>query len=1088
MLTANLCQAQGLKGKDRLDSIKVARAERTDSIKQARTAKKDSLILAKYGIVRPVDKKGKPYSDEKFQKFIEKKKQQKTDSIAYVRALKAEKAKKERKKKSEELVQERKERTEVNQKIRQERKDSLTKAREETLAKSKEARKKISDSVAKIRKTKSDSLLAKKNDRLKKLKNALKTPEQKQAELAMKKHKENQAKFSNQNFLKKPWVFPRSEYQNTVTRYNYYYNANKIFRENVLLNKKNNTQDYNQLLTVGTLKADNVGLMDTVIRKTAMSIQIHDPRGRWFDDLYLLQGKAYFVKGNYEDALATFQYVVNEYNKQPKKGPDSKKTSNTKRKKSLETEDKDSIINLATIERTKGLRKVLHHPVRNDALLWMAKSYMALDADGDAQNLLGMLEQDPNFPKRLKSELYLLSAQVYLKTNSIPQAIQSLEDAIANKKLKKADKVKTTFLLAQLYQQTEQYAKSTEQFKKVLRYKPDLDMDFYTKLNIAKNTSLDNNADADEIEKLFKQIISDGKYEPYREKALFVLGELQTKSNTDKAIKTLTNALAKTSVDKDVQLKAYILLGNLYFNKAMYRPSKLYYDSAIAAIASETDPRMIAINAKSSTLTDLVKELDIIAEQDSLIALSKLSPKEQEKAAKKILKQLKDKEEQLANGNEPTTNTEDNIENSKGATAATNTTWYFGNKNLLENGKAKFTQKFGNRPNADNWRRQAAIDVNNNKKEDDGTANENITKEDNSKEDDKDKELEKLLAKIPNTSEQLTFCETVRENALYNAAVIFYAGLNDGDKTIQYLELLLKDYTNTSYKVQSYYTLHKSYKAKNDAINADKYLKLLQDADPNSKLAKSALDTNYVDEVSSSQAQALAYYNDTYNEFAANKFNEVLPRIAFAKENFKEHPLFPKFELVEALSYTGLKKYDIARTQLTNVIKKYAGFEEATFAQDVLALLNEIDSANVDTTQVINNIKPSFSKEGTNTTYTFEPLQPHYFLFVLKVIDDRINPLKGGISDFNNIKHGADNLDNFMYLVNQNSGLIIYKQFINMKAAKDYMKELQDNKQIYSHYKSAEYELAIISENNYKLFKSTRDLEGYLKFYKQKYK
>ena len=55
------------------------------------------------------------------------------------------------------------------------------------------------------------------------------------------------------------------------------------------------------------------GDMDTVVKKCAYDTQIHDHRSKWYDNLYLLMGKAFYFKNDYESAITAFQYVVNEY-------------------------------------------------------------------------------------------------------------------------------------------------------------------------------------------------------------------------------------------------------------------------------------------------------------------------------------------------------------------------------------------------------------------------------------------------------------------------------------------------------------------------------------------------------------------------------------------------------------------------------------------------------------------------------------------------------------------------------------------------------------------------------------------------------
>lgn len=1050
-----------------------------DSTKASRIAFRDSVTASRAAIKKEKDAIAKVKNSKKYIKEQEKIKQNRIDSIAYVRAKKADLIKKERKKLAEEIAIQRIAKVESMAKQRKQTADSLAEWRKENLAKIKENRKKITDSIAKVRKVVKDSLAVVKNKRLQEMKKLFKTPEQKQAELAMKEHEKKKSNYSNQKFLKKPWTIERRLYQNTVSRYNYLYNAKKLYTESLLSLQKNNKEDYAKLLSLedilNTKGATAVGgNMDSIIKKCATSIQIHDPRSYWFDDLYLLMGKAYVMKGETDNAITTFQYIANEYKEKPKKATSN--SGGSRKPKVVDTMEKYSI---ATIENRKYLHALQHQPCRNDALVWLAKTYLQAGAYQDAQTLIGIMNLDPKFPKRLKAEVDLLGAQMYMATNSPAQAITSLQDALKDKSMNKSTKIRVTYLLGQLLAQQDDYQTSNKTFEKVLAMHPNVDMDFYSKLNLAKNAAKMPNADLSKIESMFKTIINDGKYTNYLDKAYLTLGIIQADAKPEKAIASLQKAIEKSKNNKTTNEEAFATLGDLYFKQFDYKPSKIAYDSALVYAEDLTTSRNINIEIRRNLLADLVKELDVISYNDSLLALSKLSKKEQLAIAKKALKaDKKKKEKSEAISNAPSESIEPSSNNS---------TWYFANANMVTQGAKAFELKWGNRPNIDNWSRLAAISATALNKEDETKQKEDAeiaTQEDQEEKQD----LDKYLSAIPYTEEQMTNCHSSRENALYNASVIYYAGLNDDKKTIEYLELLLKDYPNTSYKSKAFYALYLSNKRMPNELEANRYLALLHTEFPDNALVKLATNPDAGKQKNENEGEVLAYYSATYDIFKDNKFMEVLPRIQYARSKYTAHPLIAKFDLLEAMSTTSLKKYSDARNQLTTLIAKYAGNEEATFAQDILALLNQKDTNGVDSNAVLSQLKPSFAEENKVTKFTYEPNQPHYFMFILKEIDDRISPLKSAFVDFNSIKHSTETIESSLYLIDQSNGIVFYKQFVNAALAKKYLKEIEDNKKIYAVYKNNEYDLAIISENNYNFFKNTRDLQGYLKFYKANYK
>jgi Tetratricopeptide repeat len=1063
------------------NKTKLAIAERrriSDSTIDSRKTIRDSITDARETARKDRDKIAKQKSSKKYLKEQEKIRQNKTDSIAYVRKIRSDSLKYARKEQTESLAEQRKVKLETITKKRKESADSIANFRKENLAKIKETRKKISDSVAKVRKVFKDSIAVVKNKKLEKLKKLYKSAEQLQQELAMKKHEQKKSVYSNQNFLKKPWSINRKLYQNTVTRYNYYYNAKKLYDEAVENNRKNSKDDYAKLLSLesilqsGSSAGGGGGNMDSVIRKCAMSIQIHDPRSKWFDDLYLLMGKAYIMKGETDNAIMTFQYVANEYKEKPEK----EKPLYIKGVKVTDTTKKFSI---ASIESKKIYKILEHKPVRNDALVWLAKTYLQAGAFSEAQTLIGIMDLDPKFPTRLKADVDLLSAQLYMLTNSPAQAITALQNALKDKTMSKSVKMKITFLLGQLLAKDDQFEKSNIAFEKVITMHPNVDMDFYAKLNLAKNAAKLPNSDLSKIESMFKTIINDGKYINYLDKAYLTLGAIQAETNANKAIETLNKAIAKSKTNRNTKEEAYGILGDLYFKQTQYKASKFAYDSALVNATDMTLEKNINMDIRRNLLNDLVKELNVISYNDSLINLASLSKKEQIAKAKKAWKAEKkasDKKEEVAP-----------IENNVVPEKTIVSSWYFGNASNVEQGKKTFETKWGNRPNVDNWRRVAAIAAGNLTKGDEDI---NKDKEDEITDENKEEtqSIDKYLNVIPNTPDALANCNASRENAIYNASVIYYAGLNDDIKTIEYLNQLLKDYPTTSYLSKAYYSLYLANKRIPNKPEADRYLALLQDNYPDEQLTKIASNPESAMKNLDAPNDIMAYYSTTYDIYKDNKFAEVLPRIEYAKQNYASHPLYAKFALLEAMSTTSMRKYEKARLQLADLITKYTGNEEATLAQDILALLNAKDTSGNDTTGIITKLEPSFSKKNTITKYSYEPNQPHYYMFILKEIDDRISPLKSAFGDFNTIKHSTETIESSLYLIDQNSGVVFFKQFVNEKIAKKYLNEVLDNKNLYSVFKASEYEMAIISENNYTYFKNTRDLQGYLKFYKINYK
>ncbi|MBK8445050.1 MAG: tetratricopeptide repeat protein [Sphingobacteriales bacterium] len=106
-------------------------------------------------------------------------------------------------------------------------------------------------------------------------------------------------------------------YHDMTARYNGYFNAKIIMQESMKKLKVAQTDNFDELLNLFTFeggeKAAAVhGEMGRVIRKSTVDLQLH-PNSKWADDCYLLLGKAYYLKGDYDSALTALQVVGKKF-------------------------------------------------------------------------------------------------------------------------------------------------------------------------------------------------------------------------------------------------------------------------------------------------------------------------------------------------------------------------------------------------------------------------------------------------------------------------------------------------------------------------------------------------------------------------------------------------------------------------------------------------------------------------------------------------------------------------------------------------------------------------------------------------------
>ena len=111
----------------------------------------------------------------------------------------------------------------------------------------------------------------------------------------------------------KKFTVPRRFIQNTVTHYNYFFNANNKLNEVLSRAKSSFKDDYSRLIpfynyTLDATITDSIQL-DSIIYKASSGIALHDLRNDWADNLYLLWGAAFYLQKKFDSAYLMFQFM-----------------------------------------------------------------------------------------------------------------------------------------------------------------------------------------------------------------------------------------------------------------------------------------------------------------------------------------------------------------------------------------------------------------------------------------------------------------------------------------------------------------------------------------------------------------------------------------------------------------------------------------------------------------------------------------------------------------------------------------------------------------------------------------------------------
>lgn len=848
---------------------------------------------------------------------------------------------------------------------------------------------------------------------------------------------------------KKNTVVTRT-YHNITSRYNVYFNANEALKEGVTKLEISAKEDYSQTLPVflyGTKEDAKTILpeMEKCYKKASMTIERHSIhiKGKeyckWIDDAYLLIGKSHLYKHDYFPALEAFEYVANEFKKDPN---------------------------------------------RYQAKLWMARAYNELGNVTASEELLDELKADRKFPKKeLAGQMAAIEADLYLRRKDNGPAASWLKKAVKLSKNKK-EKIRYNFILAQLLQEQGDNKKAQNYYNTVLKMHPTYEMAFYARLNSARCLEA-NSKNSKTVKKQLVKMSKDGKNEEYRDQIFYTLAQMEQKEgNTKQAIDYLEKSIHASKTNQKQKGVSCLNLADLYFERPDYVLAQAFYDSAVAFLP-KSYPYYSEIENKRNSLGKLVAYIDTVKSNDSLVKLSRLSDKEKQAIVDKEIKKriddyykqkelYREQEQKAANGS-PAIST-----NAAGIQSGA---WYFYNPTTLAFGINDFTKKWGNRKLEDNWRRKDKQSSSGSEEATPALSEEDIDRAAI----EQIKEPKQYLSKIPTGDSALTKSNRSIENSLFNLGIIYEQQLNNHEKAAEAFDDLLERYPNTTYKLTVYYQLYRIYMAMEEKTKADKYKNLLLQDDPNSEFSQLITNPEFVT-AEGSKAKASKLYEDTYQSYKNNDFATVVDQCNTASKLYSKSELIPKFDYLKALAIGKTKGLDNMEKSLKEVILKHPLDPVKDEAQNLLNLISKQKPAIAakDTTKTA-ALTDSLKNQVETSLYNLNKDTSHVYIILYNPKEIQGSTLESNVSNFNQLNFSTSGLSYSNILFNENKFALIVKSFVNKEKAMLYFDAISNNADVFKNLDKQKTEQFVVSENNLSTLLKQRKTEDYNQFFSEKY-
>jgi hypothetical protein len=744
------------------------------------------------------------------------------------------------------------------------------------------------------------------------------------------------------NFIKKTK-------ENVTSHYNFYFNANNKIND-VLTSAKQAFKDtFSTLIPFYNFSLNNTSSqqaeLDSVIIKANNGILLHDLRNEWVDDLYFLMGQSYFYQQKFDSAYDVFQYI--NYNFQPRE----KDEIGYEKSIGSNINGKGNVFTISSKEN-KGVKSLLsQRSIRNDALVWIIRSLIEMKKNDDAKSLIETLTRDYQFPTRLKDLLAEQKAYWYYNNAQYDSAAYYLEGTMSTC-INNSERARKYFLIAQLYAQKGKAEKSESFFEKSISLTTDPIMETYARIQQIGLGSNGKNADK-KIESSIQSLLlmaKKEKYGQYKPIIFAAAAELEVKRKKPKnAIDLFVKSNEFNKDEPDLKNKNNIQIANLAFDNKNYPLAKTYYDSInIDGLINADD-----INLKKSLVSDLVKNLNTVQREDSLQKIAKMSEKDRDAIIKDLLKKQK-KEQGIvetmtkkSSVSTPRNNLLDVTTGSLFPTDVKKGEWYFNNPSLKAQGTTDFKNKWGNRPNSDNWRRGAALNaltksnvpMSGSLKADqpqDSTMQETELTEDG------------LKQNIPLTSEALAASNERKYAAFKKLGSIYKNKLGACNESVVWNERLIAENPTNPDLEQILFDLAFCFKENGNEPKSSFYA---------SQLSKNFATSRFnlflknpeaaVKAEKDKSSQTTKAYENIYDLFLSGKFDNAISAKKMADSIFGENLWTPQLLYIEALYYIKKKDDSLAIATLNKIPALYPSSPlagKAGIIADVLNRRSEIEN------------------------------------------------------------------------------------------------------------------------------------------------
>jgi tetratricopeptide (TPR) repeat protein len=640
-----------------------------------------------------------------------------------------------------------------------------------------------------------------------------------------------------------------------------------------------------------------------------------------------------------------------------------------------------------------------------------------------------------------------------------------LEMAISLVK-KAKQKVRLSYILAQLYSRENNQTKAAELYAYVAKKALTYEMVFNAQLNLALNL---NSKDKGKIISVLNKMLKDKKNKDFQDQIYFVMAQVYEKNgDMENAVVNYKKSAASSINNPKQKALSYLAIADYYFKIPKYIEAQAFYDSSLVSLP-ETHLNYEGILSKAKNLSELVNQINIVQKEDSLQRIASMSESDRQKVIDAQIKFIEQKEELLV--------LEEKAKLEKIKAAAINQTntggWIFDNPNLLASANAEFVGIYGNRKLEDNWRRSNKASSVNFDVQD--VASKNMDEYGNEKIAE-NKTSDYYLKDLPFTKEAVIASNEKIKKALYEIAIIFKDKLNDLPKSNEYFEELNRRFPDNENRVVSLYQLYRNYENNNNTEKAEINKNLILSDYPNSEYAQLIKNPNKGAEEEILKAQMNEYYQKILSSYQAGNYQNVVSEIEAVNRQFNNNPLKGNYDLLNAFAIGKIQGKTAFEIELKKVYSNHIG---TAIGDDVKAILDQIES------ERMSNANKEKQLEATQRNFKFDKNEAHQYVLIYNSEIVNSEELMKKINTFKDQYFSSDSLQFMVETWSDKEKILTISSFKLLSTAQQFDKKVQTD--IWNNIPNIGQLHFIISESNFQKLYLFKEVEKYLQFNKENY-